>query len=273
MRIQTPARQSLVAALFAVLLLPLLTGCSSKTASAGEPVRRAGREGASAESVSFEMNVAIEGVMGRDIDITAEGATDLSRRRMRMSLLAMGMQLETVMDGGVVFLKTPLLGGDWFKTDLDRPAAAGYPLGAAFQDPAQALTWLTLAGDNVDDFGEDAVRGEPARHYHTVLDLHNMADKFAGEHREDAERMLTALGVSELPVDLWVNGDGLPVRLSYAVSFDKAEVSSLQASKLTFVVEFFDWGKPVTIDVPDASQARDLEEALGSLFTRPGRAP
>ena len=67
-------------------------------------------------------------------------------------------------------------------------------------------------------------------------------------------------------MELWVNGDGLPVKLEYSMSFEGADVAELEGAKMTFVMEYFDWGQPVRVDVPDASKAKDLEEAFGGLF-------
>ena len=248
------------------LLVPVLAGCSSKTASAGDSVRRASRESSSAQSVSFEMTIQMEGVMGQDVEMEADGVYDLAKRQMQMTMGILGMEMEAVMDGSTMFVKMPLLGEDWYKSEVDLADAASSPLGAGFQDPTQALKWLEAAGNDVEDLGEDEVRGDKARHFRTMLDLREAARQLDDEHREQVEAAIEQLGTAEMPVDLWVNEDGLPVKLEYAMSFEESGIAELDGAKMTFVMEYFDWGKPVRVDVPDASQAKDLEEAFGGLF-------
>ena len=151
------SRRMLGAVALLALLVPVLAGCSSKTASAGDSIRRASRESSSAESVSFEMTIKMEGVMGQDVDIAADGVYDLAKQQMQMAMGVLGMEVEAVMDGSTMFLKVPLLGEDWYKSDVDVPGAGSGPLGAGFQDPTQTLKWLQAAGNDVVDLGNDAV--------------------------------------------------------------------------------------------------------------------
>lgn len=266
MHLTTSLRRSFGAAALVLLLVPLFAGCTSKTASAGETLRQASSNSSSADSVSFEMTIAMEGVGGQDLEVTAEGVYDLAKKRMQMTMGVLGMETRAVMDGSSMYLKMPLLGDDWYTTEAALPDAASNPLAAGFQDPTQVLAWLQASGNDVEDLGEEDIRSEKAKHFRTVLNLRDAANQLGGEHEAQIEDAINMLETDEMPVDLWINGDGLPVRLQYAMSFENSSESLLADAKMTFTMDYFDWGKPVRVDVPDATQAKDLKDAFGGLL-------
>ena len=258
--------RGLVALLLISLFAIPFAGCSSKTANAGaaESVRQASERSAKYESVAFEMNVSMDGMQGFDLDTTSEGAYDVKARQMHMTLSVMGQDMEAVLDGPTMYLKTALLGDQWVKQDLEADAFAG--TGGLAEDPTKVLEWLAAAGDDVSDAGSDTIRGETARHYRVELDLREAADRLDGDQREKLEQALEALGTDTMPVDLWINSDGLPVRIRYEMSFANSDVKALKNAKTTFAIDFFDWGKPVSVVVPDPDDVQDASGVLGGLL-------
>ena len=95
---------------------------------------------------------------------------------------------------------------------------AGNPLGAGFENPTKILEWLQAAGNDVTKVGSEEVRGQPADHYRTTLNLRDAIDQLEGDARDKAEEALELLGDAEFPINVWVNEDGLPVRLTYDMS-------------------------------------------------------
>ena len=265
MHVRTKFLRCIPVALLLTLAAFTLAGCSSKSASAspGETLRQASSNTAAADSVSFEMTIDIAGVMGEDMAMNADGVFDLEARQMQMTMDALGMQVEAVMDGNTMYMKIPLFGEGWFKTDLDSGGVAGNALGAGFENPTKILEWLQAAGNDVTKVGSEEVRGQPADQYRTTLNLRDAVDQLDGDARDQAEQALELLGEAEFPVNVWVNEDGLPVRLTYDMSFANATDDLLKGASIAYIIEFFDWGNPVRIDFPDPADVKELEDAMG----------
>lgn len=256
-------KAGLAATALAALTLFGATACdaSPTSANAAGRVRAASANSTGSDSVSFEMQIAVSGVAGIEIDMDAEGAYDLKARQMRMVMDVLGQDTETVLDGSTVYVKMPLLGDGWFKQDVDVPAGAN-PLNGGAQDPTQILSWLKGTGDSVAEVGTDKIRGEEATHYRATLNLRDALNELDGEERAKLEEVLDMLGDDEIDVDVWINGDDLPVRVEYVMAFEKTEAEGLNGAKMTFRMDYFDWGKPVRVEVPDPSEVKDFSEAM-----------
>ena len=241
-----------------------IAACSGKEveATSADSLREAGAKSASADSVSFEMSVLVSGLIGEDLSVDADGVYNLEANQMQVELDALGQDIDAVMDGQSLYLKIPMLGSSWYKADLDSEEIASNPLTAVVEDPTKILMWLEATGSDVTKVGTEDVRGEQADHYRTTLNLSDAATMLDGEAREQAEAALRLLGHDEFPVDLWVNGDGLPVKLTYEMSFANSDDDMLRDASMKYAIEFFNWGEPVTVQVP-SGDVKDLEDILG----------
>ncbi len=263
----TTGRRASFAALFVILagLMFASTGCSSTAtpASAAETVRLASQKTDSADSVSFEMKVAVSGLGGGNLEMSANGVYDLEASQMQMAMDLFGQKTETVLDGTTVYLKMPLLGESWFKVDAeDAFEQAGGGLNGVLgqQDPTKILNWLSAVGDDVSRVGSDQVRGEDADHYRATLNLRKATAELSGEQADGIDEVLGLIGQDEFPIDVWVNKQGFPVRLTYEMSFAHSEVKAMQSAAVTYSLEYFDWGKPVTVTVPDRADVKELKQ-------------
>ena len=264
MRIRAKVVRFMPGVALAALIALSVAGCSSRQAEAttAESLREAGANSASADSVSFEMTVLVSGLIGEDLAVNANGVYDLEASQMQANLDALGQDLNAVLDGQALYLKIPFLGDDWYKADLEAEGIASNPLAAVVEDPTKILSWLQATGNDVTKVGTEEVRGERADHYRTTLDLSKAAAMLDGADREQAEEALRLLGHNEFPVDLWVNGDQLPVKLTYEMSFANSSEDMLRDASMKYAIEFFDWGQPVTVQVPSGN-VKDLEDILG----------
>jgi len=247
-------------AISALLALMLFAGtaCSSSTptASAAEAVRAASQNSSDARSVSFEMHLALSGGgAGASFETEANGVYDFEKSQMQMTMDVLGQEMAAVMDDGVIYTKMPFLGEGWMKQDLDE-LNGGNPLEIGSQDPTQVLTWLKAAGDDVEEVGTDEIRGEEATHYRAALNLEDALDELDGEQREALERALELLGDDAMEVDIWINHEGLPVRVRYEMVFADSGIKALDDATIKFSLEFFDWGKPIRIELPDPKDVR-----------------
>lgn len=88
--------------------------------------------------------------------------------------------------------------------------------------------------------GQEDVGGHPATHYALTVDVTKLPDGVAGKQE------LASAGVSTLPIDLWVDGQGRPVQLR--------EQLTVQGQQVSTEVTIGDFDAPVTITAPPADQ-------------------
>ena len=146
--------------------------------------------------------------------------------------------------------------------------------------PADYLAHLQGIDGTITVVGTETVRGVATTHYRGSLDMRALLTSAAGtpEERAELEAALSLFGQVKLPYDVWIDGEGLPRRLSTVLdfsSFAPAGVTTLKtmpgvAPSLVFGYELFDFGNPERIEVPAASEVTviDLDDmsAFGSTY-------
>lgn len=220
-------------------------------------------------SVEVTVTGAIDGANGR-AHLTADIAGTMGGRSQSTAV-------EAVYDGDTIYVKAPfvadLLGKPWVRVTSPQLGSLADQLGGGLQgDPGSVLELLEGAGGPVTTVGTEEVRGVPTRHVRVDLDVARLLDRAAGDRRQELEGQLTRRGVdladlAPLPAEAWIDDDGYVRRFS--VSFDLAQVGKLRPGAaaqgvVTETIELFDFGAPVEIAVPDASQVAtfDLADVL-----------
>jgi hypothetical protein len=258
-----------------LLLLPIVAGCGAATsqnasvspellASSVEKMTDAG-----SSRMSWDMNVEAAGESG---EMTGDGVFDYRRNvgRITFDLSALEPELEKmeiIFDGTVLYVsgfgEEVAPGKSWMKIDTTK-VPGGSQLGALgqFDSPAEELQYLRAVSKEVEEKGEDEVRGVPTTRYRAVIDVRKLGDVAASEAppqlRKEVRREATALfeeaGIDEAPMDVWLDGDGLPRKMTLELAF---EVEGEKA-KTEISVEFFDFGVPVRVSHPPASETVDV---------------
>jgi hypothetical protein len=93
---------------------------------------------------------------------------------------------------------------------------------------------------SVSDEGADTVNGAPATHYRLVVDPNKLATTALGK------QALKSLGTSSLPVDLWVDSAGRPVKV--------LENLTAAGQHVRATVTLSKYNQPVRISAPPANQ-------------------
>ena len=70
------------------------------------------------------------------------------------------------------------------------------------------------------------------------------------------EAQLDQLGETSIPVDVWVDADGLVRRM-------QLDMGGMLGGTATLTIELFDYGQPVDIEVPSPDDVRSLTDGLG----------
>jgi hypothetical protein len=263
----------------------VLTGATAVAA-----LRAAPDAAADAGSARFEMTVAFEAPDGA-FEIVTSGAYRGDQLAMEMDLGALagfadpGDQpipegfdepMEIVLDGTTAYLRIPMLQGltgtsGWLSATPEELDAAGGSLGIAGTsgDPSQLLDTLRGVAGEVEEVGAEEVRGVATTRYHATVDLADAIEQAPEAQREELQAMLDELGsdVATIPVDVWVDGDGLARRLVMDFGDLAAQAMGVDGSA-TVTLELFDYGEDVTIEIPDPSEVTPIGGLLGAFGGR-----
>ncbi len=241
---------------------------------------------AGSSKVAFTITTQVPQQEG-PITLTGEGAFDYAGKKGQLTydfgdlLGSLGQSgsnepVEIILDGNVFYMKFGLLSGlipggkPWIKFDLASIASDQgidlSQLGSVNQgDPSQTLEYLRASG-SVEEVGTEEIRGVETTHYKGVIDLDQVAELAPEATREQirqsVEQLKEQAGVSELPVEVWVDGDGLPakVQYSFAGSIVAPGTEGAEDVSTIFSMDLYDWGTDVTVEPPPASEVTDISE-------------
>jgi len=295
--------RQLAGALVAPLLL--ITACARSAdddaavqvetgAAAVQALRAAPDVAAEAGTAAFEMVISGSDAGDDALELVATGVFDSGAQRMAMKMdfgamlgglaeasgedLPPGMDepVRFVADGTTVYLRIPMLDAltgtsGWLSAtpeDLGG-ATAAFGLGASAYDPSTLLEVLRGATDEVRSAGQEEVRGVLTTRYAVTVRPAEALEQAPAQQREHLQRQLDQLGAadSEIPVDVWVDAAGLPRRVTMAFAGLVPQTGSDEDASIQISIELFDYGEPVTIEVPSADEVTPYADAFGALAT------
>jgi hypothetical protein len=271
--------------LVAALLLPACGGGGDSVSAA--PIAEAASKTTGAGSYRTEFTMTMEAA-GQSFTMRGDGIFGYSPVRGRMTVdpgkldeLSGGAvgtdRLEFVFDGLVYYMRLPegltALGGGakWLKIDLEEAGGetGGGDLGAlqqANQNPTRLMQFLRGTSDDIEELGEEQVRGVETTHYRATVDLDAAAERtteigeLSEEMREqvrvEIERMKKQTGLETLPVDVWLDEDDLVRRIRMDFTFP------LEGEKVgvEMTMDLFDFGVDVDVAPPPSDETVDITE-------------
>jgi hypothetical protein len=221
-------------------------------------------------SARVAASVTVTGPGDLEQALVGEGAFDFERRAGRMTIEPTGgEEADVVFVDDVAYYRPPAgtlpAGKRWLQLDLQSVAdAASLDLGplvqAAQADPSQSLLWLRALGPEVTRLGEEEVRGVPTTRYRAEIVLGLLEGQAPpgkeAEWRAYVQTLRGRLGLEAIPVEIWVDADGLIRRLRHELTF-AAEGTSTAAT-----TELYDFGVQVKAEAPSPDQVA----AVGDLI-------
>ncbi|HJU47379.1 MAG TPA: hypothetical protein VJ689_04545 [Gaiellaceae bacterium] len=183
-------------------------------------------------------------------------------------------KIDAVLDGFVMYMRMPFLGQQlpsgksWVRMDLRQAAAAkGVDLGQldsyVRSDPRQTLDYLRAVAGKIVPMGREDVRGTETTRYRAMLDLAKYGRMVPARQQQafgDFYKAATQLGLTLVPVNVWVDDDGLLRRMDMELTLTP---TAGKAAKSSLRFEMFDYGQPVSIEAPPAEQTVDASSLRG----------
>jgi hypothetical protein len=265
-------RKGLVLLVLVLAALPLACGGGELSPEAAVAEAATKTEDAGSARVTF--TGTLTGVPGGSFTISGEGEFAKQRGRMTFDLSDAGVpggSMEMIFDELVIYMKFPpelaaeLPGGkSWVKMDLEELGKQqGIDFGELMQfsqtDPTQSLQYLRGASDDFEKVGDEDVRGVETTHYRGTIDLRKAAEALPESARKSFDRVIELTGVSKLPFDVWIDGEGLARRVEYD---QPLPASDGQETSMALRMEFFDFGMAVDVEPPPESEVTDIQELI-----------
>ena len=128
-------------------------------------------------------------------------------------------------------------------------------------DPADMLKSLTGMSGGEKKLGTATIRGVAVTGYQVNIDPAKAAARLPSSQRESFRQFAAVLGSGAIPVDVWVDGQNLVRRVR--VSLHPPASSGVPAgAQFTETTDFYDFGVPVRVAAPPASQVATLAEMI-----------
>lgn len=273
-------------------------GASEITA---ESIRALADDSDEVQSYAFDMDVtftglsAVEGVPEGTPDeasVTVTGDTDLAASKTNIDLdltevmallpTASGApagesKIKAIIDGENAYINlgsmgTPygIDGTKWIQTTLDQVnQTVGGVSGSSSPSATNPASFTDLfrgvdADEDIQVEGEEEVRGEPVTHLIANANVAAAIAAAPAEEKEAVQAQFGAMGVDEVPLHVWLGDDGVPRRLE--IIAEGGQLATLQGVGMTVVIEPYDFGKQVSVEVPPA-------DALVQAPAAPAPAP
>jgi hypothetical protein len=207
------------------------------------------------------------------IEISATANQDGAGREYKASQIDDGTnfyfhspELSQTIGGGAPWL---LIRGDALGELAQQSGSGGFMKVGGVSSPSgprEQLNLLESASNDMRTIGREDVRGSTTTHYAGTIDFRRLVDQYRDKLSDRAIQLFDQAMRESQPtetVDVWIDDQGLIRR-------ESATVTAAGSTRLTTVVEFYDFGIHPAIDVPDPREVHDitplLQQALDPLL-------
>lgn len=231
------------------------------------------------EPFAFEMTMATAAVPGgsEGVELTMTGAADPSAKRTRAEMdmsavLPEGMglpaKISIISDGLIAYVlvpRAPDAPPRWQRIDggsLAQGATGGLP---SSTNPLDSFEQLRAVDAGIEEVGSEAIRGVETTHFRTRIDMQKVLEAMPADRRPAPGTPTAQVFASmpPVPVDVWLDDRDRPRRQRMVFSLPADVATSRPALEMTLLIETFDFGTPVTIELPPADQVDDGAGVFG----------
>ncbi len=173
-------------------------------------------------------------------------------------------KIDVVQVGEDAYVRFPAMadelpdGKSWVRGDYEGAGPQGVDLDELTQvDPRELLGLLRAASGDVEVVGTEELRGEETTHYRATIDPAEYAKLALAHEQRDAlvDELVERSGIGDVPVDLWLDATGMVRKVTMAFAATASGGTGTAESSLS--VELWDYGEPVAIEPPPASEVVD----------------
>lgn len=216
---------------------------TERVAAAAGAVQEAG-------SVAYTLTMEMAGPITSTV--TIEGAADAGAGRASSRVRIDDQELDLITDGELLYVRVPeearanFDGKPWVRFDA---SALGSSMGGVSPSatPLETFEQLREAG-KVEEVGTEQVRGVETTRFRMVVDQSGLVPSGMADEVKEALR--------EVEVEVWLDDDDRIRR--HRSTIDLASVVPGGGGiGITTTIETYDYGKPVTIDLPPAEDVAD----------------
>ena len=163
---------------------------------------------------------------------------------------------------------TSFLGGEappgkvWIEGEADEAGAMTPDIGFGQSgSPTDILEWFEDGEATIEKRGRESLRGVETTRYSVRVDLDSLAETMTEEERLEFEASMQSGLDGELPIDFWIDDDGLVRKFVLDVA-DPELLNEGEFVSATVEFEMYDIGEPIAIDPPPADEIL-TEDELG----------
>lgn len=264
-----------IVALGATLSLTAVAGCSATKAATSIVTSPLAAVQAAFTKVSGDNTVKVTGtISAAGTNIQLSGSEQFSPAKVAMTLSTSGgatgaMNMSEIYDGTNFYIQDAQFasmdgGKPWAQINLSGLGGAGSSIQSLLdsvknQSPTTQLEPLLASGD-LADLGPATVNGTQTTHYSGTLTEAQVTalaptQGLSAAQVQQIKQLMQAGGLTSETIDVWIDSNNLLTQLK-----DSATTS---AGISTTTMDFTDWGAPVSITDPPASEVGTLNLPTG----------
>jgi len=178
-------------------------------------------------------------------------------------------KIDVVQDGDVAYVRFPAIaaelpdGKSWVRGDREGVGAKGIELDELQQftqtDPRELLDFLRGVSGEIEAVGTEELRGTDTTHYRATIDPADYEKLAPEEQREQlgalVDEFVGTSGIGKIPVDVWLDSSSMVRKV--VMTFSAMPPGSTKNAQSSVSFELWDYGEPVTIELPPASDVVD----------------
>lgn len=158
---------------------------------------------------------------------------------------------------------------EWVKMDMQAMGEQmGMDLGSLMpanqSDPAAPLDYLEGIED-VEEVGREKIHGADTIHYRGRATFETLKSTLQPEAAATIEQLESLMDIDGFDVEAWLDDENRARRVKY--TYDALPMPAMDGT-WTFLVEFFDFGVEVDVEIPPAHKVTDMLELMRELEAR-----
>jgi hypothetical protein len=203
--------------------------------------------------------------------VTGHGLVDFASKAEQFGItVPSGPKVHLRKAGSALYVKVPAQQRSkvpghksWLKIDVNKLTEKQYgatlaQLHAGNQNsPTKILGYLRGASSGVHKAGSATIRGTKTTRYKVRVNLDKAAARKGPHARQATKKLEQQIGTHTLPMQLWLDHQGRVRQLKMSLPIPASSAAS-RGAKAVATVDFYDYGVPVHISAPPASQTLDI---------------